>query len=554
MRREKNMLLLAIIAIAACIRLFSIHAGDTLTDEVLISFRAIGMLDFDEAAEQTTPLEWWDPAIPSWTNLSFHDHPPLPFAVQFLFMKLFGETPFAFRLPSALLGILSVYLLYRIGRTLYSEETGLIAAALFAVTANAVVISRLGLQEAYVIFFLLLSAYLFLEAKERKKYYYWLGIALGFALLTKYTTGVLIPVFLTYLLLYRRADCKLKQVWLSAVIAIFIFSPVIIYNIQLYRAAGHFDFQLSYIAGQNPEVWNVAPGKEEFPSLTSRIVAFIPNIIQFNSWIFFGMFAAAFLFMLRGIKNHALILLIIFWISILVIGFIGPALRFLAMLTPFMALAIASIIPTIRLSDNIRNRVIIVILLAEIMYTGNTQLLTYPKGPELWAWSSVRYENYNWGYHELDMWMREKTDGKMPALAFEPKYHFIEEIHKTALAKAERAGKKPYPALFVYDKNIQSIAQLWILDRLQIYHAWPIIAADTYIEFLQNKGSLYFSQAGFTEIYYIFPTDKVPWKKTHLTDTGIKLEESLTKRGLTPYTILENKRGDKTFRIYRMGV
>src|SRR3989338_9413348 len=112
---HRKKILFAILVIAAILRLWNLEIGDTLSDEVLYSFRAIGMLDFDEAADQTTPLEWFDPSIPSWTKFSFHDHPPLVFAVQHLFMRVLGETPFAFRLPSALLGIASVYLLYLMG-------------------------------------------------------------------------------------------------------------------------------------------------------------------------------------------------------------------------------------------------------------------------------------------------------------------------------------------------------------------------------------------------------------------------------------------------------
>ena len=168
-------------------------------------------------------------------------------------------------------------------------------------------------------------------------------------------------------------------------------------------------------------------------------------------------------------------------------------------------------------------------------------------------WSRVHYQNYNRGYGELDLWMREQTNDRMPALAFEPRYHFIEAIHKQSLTDDERAGKKPLPTLFVYDKNINSIAQLWILDRLQIYHAWPIITADTYIKFFNEKGADYFKRAGFKEIYYIFPTKNAPsWKKPqYLTNTGMKLEQALTENKLMPYTILENKRSEPVFRIYK---
>ncbi|MEK7085312.1 MAG: glycosyltransferase family 39 protein, partial [Patescibacteria group bacterium] len=194
-------MLAGILILAAALRLYGLSRGDTLTDEVLYAFRAVGPLDFDEAEAQTTPLEWLDPNIPWWTSLSFHDHPPLVFWVQHIFIKIFGETNFVFRLPSVILGLLSIWLLYLIGKKLYSEETGLLAAFLLAVTVNHVYISRTGLQEAYVIFFILLASYLFLRALEKDDYLIWTSIALGFGFLAKYTVFVLVPIFFVYALL-----------------------------------------------------------------------------------------------------------------------------------------------------------------------------------------------------------------------------------------------------------------------------------------------------------------------------------------------------------------
>src|SRR3989344_8692064 len=102
---SKKSTLIFILAISALLGLYGLSRGDTVNDEVFMSFRGIGMLDFDEAAHQTTPLEWNDPNIPWWTNLSFHDHPILVPLTQHFSMKIFGENNFAFRLPSALLGI-----------------------------------------------------------------------------------------------------------------------------------------------------------------------------------------------------------------------------------------------------------------------------------------------------------------------------------------------------------------------------------------------------------------------------------------------------------------
>ncbi|OHA05729.1 MAG: hypothetical protein A2934_02610 [Candidatus Sungbacteria bacterium RIFCSPLOWO2_01_FULL_47_10] len=197
MRNAKYAYILAVILfVAAIVRFVNIQSGDPIGDEVLYSFRAIGMMDFDEAEFQTTPREWFDPEVPWWTYFSFHDHPPLVFFVQHVFISAFGETVFAFRLPSAIFGVLSVFLIYRIGAMLFSPTAGLASAAVLAVTANHVFISRVGLQESYVIFFMLLAYYFFLASLRDEKKLLHLGFALGLCLLTKYTSMILLPRYI----------------------------------------------------------------------------------------------------------------------------------------------------------------------------------------------------------------------------------------------------------------------------------------------------------------------------------------------------------------------
>ncbi len=127
-----------------------------------------------------------------------------------------------------------------------------------------------------------------MRARENDKYLIWTGIALGFGFLTKYTVFVLVPIFFVYALLYKREYFSNKKLWFGVLSAFVIFSPVIVYNIMLYRAVGHFDFQISYIAGQNPEVWRVAPGKE-VGSLTDRLRNFAPSLAGSHSWLFLSL-------------------------------------------------------------------------------------------------------------------------------------------------------------------------------------------------------------------------------------------------------------------------
>ena len=558
--------LIIILIAAAALRLYGLDRGDTVNDEVFYAFRAIGMLDFDKAEVQTTPLEWMDPNIPWWTKLSFHDHPPLVFWVQNIFMKVFGDKRWAFRLPSALLGVASVYLIYLIGRKLFSQNAslaesrraGLLAAAFFAVTLNNVYITRTGMQESFVIFFMLLASYLFL-----KNYFVWTGAIMGLAFLTKYNTFILAPIFLVYLLIYRRRVFLNKKFWLGALLPILIFSPVIIYNIKLYQVVGHFDFQLSYVFGQEHPEWQIQPGKE-VGGLGDRLKNFIPRLIATNSWLFLILFAISLIFL----RNTFLFLMFGFLFLLLLL--IGPSYRFLTMLTPWMALSIGLFfqVGECSLSAGLMPRVcgnnpsprppplggggkkreflsllgvglLIFVLAFEIFYSYNNQITYYPKGPTPWLTSKVRYENYNWGYNELNDYLENELSGKMPALTFYPKYQFLNKLQDEVLADDRAKNLEPYPALLVYYGNVDDGPRLWTFDRLRFYHAWPIIAFDTYRQFLKENGLDYYKKTGFKNYYFIMQTNIVPSAEFQREILGIEPE------------LIKNKRDDIVFKVYK---
>jgi len=537
-----NKILFLILLTAAFLHLWSLGSGDILGDEVLYSFRAIGMLDFDNAEFQTTPLQWWDPNVPSWVGLSFHDHPPLVFLTQNFFMNIFGESSWAFRLPSAILGTVSAYLLYLIGRRLFNRNCGLIAAALFAATVNHVFISRMGLQESYVIFFILLTTLFFLKSLENKKYFIWLGVAVGLGVLTKYTIVIAPITFATYLLLFRRDFLKSKFLWLGVALSMLIFSPVIIYNIQLYRSVGHFDFQLSYIFSQNPEVWKTAPGKEEIGTITDRLRNFLPNLFNSNSWPLLIIFTVSLFFL----RQRFLIIALVATAGLFLI--IGPTTRFLTMLTPWIVLSLASMLTKIS-----RRWLIGAVLVFEILYSVNSQVFNYPLGRSPWLYSKVRNENYHWGYNKLDSYLEKELAGQYPALAFEMRYHFLKEVQDLELENAAKSGLKPRPAMIVYDGNFLSAPAQWIFDRRQIYHGWPVMKAADYRKIIAENGTEYFSRAGIGEIYFAAVTANTPLNKKGLTDDGVLLEQEFLMKGIFPEAVY-NEREEAVFRIYKITI
>lgn len=586
-RKQAFIILFVILLLAVAFRLWGLSRGDLLNDEATYAFRAVGFLDYFRWSLQETPLVWFDPGIPSWTKFSFHDHPPLVFLIQHFFILLFGENVVAFRLPSALFGAVSVLLLYFITRHLFSREAALIASALFAVNINHVFISRVGMQESYVIFFMLASIFFFLKALERDSYFFHTGIAVGLALLAKYTAAVLFPIFGLYLLLARPRLFLNKKLWFGLLIALAIFSPVIIYNLELYRATGYLDFQFSTIFGPRPEAWKVAPGKE-IGTFIERVRQFIPNLIAGNSWVFlllFGSALAAFLF--GAVKNFShtvrrhLFLISSLTFIILLLLLIGPSNRFLTMLTPFIAIGVGVFIYPVRtvasrstdvgitlpLSpptstvDGSRWRSNVVyacyqkffwrfpkialvlfmpIFAFEVFYTVNNQIIYYPIGPEPWLASRIRYENYNAGNRELSAWIENELANKVPAFVLYENYSFLRRIQEKTVTEAETEGYTPYPAAVILYGNFDQGERMWSFDRLMVYHGWPVIPFGDYQEIIQSRGADYFVRAGFRYIYFVSSTNVVP------------IPEFLTEvKEVEPVNVY-NKKGDKAFLVYRV--
>lgn len=553
---KKDVLIFILIA-AAIFRIYGLSRGDTVSDEVFMAFRGLGMIDFDVAAEQSTPWQWWDPAtgegrpsaLPWWTKLSMHDHPWGVPLTQNLSMSIFGESNFGFRLPSALLGIASVYVLYLIGTLLYAEEVGLIAAAILAVTVNSIYISRLGLQESYVIFAILLAVYYFLRSLRDPKYLLWVGIIMGIGAEMKYTTLILAPMLVTYLILFRREYLRSRYFWQGIAACLLIFSPTIIYNIGLYRAVGHLDFQFSHILGQYPPEWKVAPGKE-IGTLGHRIAEFVPSLIRSNSWLFLSAYAMTLLAfgisLIRRTKEtlerHKLIILSSIFIIILLL-LIGPSYRFLTLLAPFMALGIAAFFGQVRYPVILQKNNLPVILAAaflifEIFYSINNQIMYYPVGPSPWISSKIRYENYNWGYNELDDYLNRELKGKMPAITFDVKYQFLERLREEAISAGKKAGLDLYPALIVYAGNFDGGVKLWTLNRFNVYRAWPVIDLQTYFDYLNDQGFDYVERSGFKVVYFIQSTNWVPPGDLGILTSG-------TQSGIY------NRRGDEVFKVYK---
>ncbi|BFH72750.1 glycosyltransferase family 39 protein [Sulfurisphaera javensis] len=127
------------------------------------------------------------------------EHPPLGKYFMDIFILLLGYKPIAWRIPSWIMGDLTVivsFLLTRklVGNDLWGNVAGLVSAALIMLSPNIWVIHGIAILDVYVGFFSLLAMYLLLSDNKLL----WASVALGLAFASKESAFPLLLPFLFY--------------------------------------------------------------------------------------------------------------------------------------------------------------------------------------------------------------------------------------------------------------------------------------------------------------------------------------------------------------------
>ncbi|KKS96176.1 MAG: Dolichyl-phosphate-mannose-protein mannosyltransferase family protein [Microgenomates group bacterium GW2011_GWC1_43_13] len=210
--QKAKLFLILILMFAFVTRTFNLGSPkNEYFDEVYHAFTARVILHGDSKA-----WEWWNtpPAgfAYEWT------HPPIAKLGMVLGMLIFGENSFGWRVPGAILGVGSVFLVYLLAKELFKDETtGLLAAAALSLDGLALVMSRIGMNDSYILLFALLSIYLFMKQRDFAS-----ALSFGLALASKWSAIWAIPILF---ILWLRRKNKFK---LSTFIY-FLFLPITVY-------------------------------------------------------------------------------------------------------------------------------------------------------------------------------------------------------------------------------------------------------------------------------------------------------------------------------------
>lgn len=174
----------------------------------------IPLIEPDEGRYAEIPremLERGDFVTPFLNYVKYFEKPPLIYWLNAASMKMFGENEFAARLPSALCGVLTVLLVYHLGRRLFDRRAGFLGAVILGSSLGFMVQSRLILTDMVLTFCLSTALGFFILAarddEERKGFHYHLFyLFAALSVLAKGLIGILLPgmVIFFFLLLSRR--------------------------------------------------------------------------------------------------------------------------------------------------------------------------------------------------------------------------------------------------------------------------------------------------------------------------------------------------------------
>jgi hypothetical protein len=226
-KRLDYILLGVIMVVAAVLRLWKLGQVPFMHDE----FSAFTRLHYDSFLDLIR-----DGVAPD-------AHPAGVQVFLYYWVKIVGWNAFWVKLPFALMGIGSVYLIYIIGRQWFNRTVGLLSAAFFAVSEFTIFYSQLARPYSAGLFFVLLQVYFWnrvLFDTKKPTTWLWVGFALSSwlaAMMHAFSIAQAGLVFLTGLFFVTKE--RRKGYWLSGLAALALFSPNLpIFYRQLFLNGG----------------------------------------------------------------------------------------------------------------------------------------------------------------------------------------------------------------------------------------------------------------------------------------------------------------------------
>ncbi|MCL4386324.1 MAG: glycosyltransferase family 39 protein [Cyanobacteria bacterium] len=170
--------------------------------------------------------------LPIFFNTFGSFRPGIPFYTTVPFVALLGLNEFSVRLTSAVIGSLTIIIIYFLSKKIFSSKlAGVFAAFLLAISPWHIHFSRYGAENIYLPFFMSLGTLFFIYFidKEELRFSVLSFIFFGMSLYTYTPAYFLIPIFITLILCFYLLKIKdKKQILIGLFVFLIICIPLII--------------------------------------------------------------------------------------------------------------------------------------------------------------------------------------------------------------------------------------------------------------------------------------------------------------------------------------
>ena len=188
-------------------------------------------------------------------DFGYLDHPPMVAWLIRTATALFGQTEFGVRAGALLCGAITSIFVYKLTRNLFGAATALAALLLVQALPYFFLSGLLMTPDAPLAAAWAASLY-FLERAligNQSRAWWFAGICLGIGMISKYSIALLGPVAVIFMLWdpHSRRWWRRSEPYVGALLALGVFSPVIIWNAQHEWAS--FAFQTSRRLAETPQ-------------------------------------------------------------------------------------------------------------------------------------------------------------------------------------------------------------------------------------------------------------------------------------------------------------
>jgi len=168
-------------------------------------------------------------------QLSYYSKPPLIAYMNWVSSMIFGNTVLGIRINAVVIGFLISVATYFLTFEIFKDVNKAVMASLSTcIFPFLISISSYFSTDSPLLFFWILAMLFFWKAIEVRKWIWWVlfGISVGLGAMAKYSMFLIYIPLLVFSVMYYREIFRKWGFYLSILISLLLFSPVIYWNIQ----------------------------------------------------------------------------------------------------------------------------------------------------------------------------------------------------------------------------------------------------------------------------------------------------------------------------------